>query len=264
MPDSTDPNSNIPRTSRTLYRGFVGYSRRLVARKFSALRIVRDSIPEIPASSSLLVYGNHPGWWDPLVGLLVHQELFPERQFLVPIEGEALAQYAILGKLGFFAVDRLSSTGTRRFLRQMQAIMERSDTAAYITPHGQFLDVRTQQAFQPGLAHVVSRSTCGVIVPMAIEYTFWNQSKPEILVEFGVPVSLASPTIDRPNRDQWNVALQEALESTQQSLAQKGIARSPEPFRSIIGGRVGAGGLYDFARRLKALATGKRFQAEHQ
>jgi 1-acyl-sn-glycerol-3-phosphate acyltransferase len=254
---------DIPAVSQFLYRGFAWYSRRLVARRFDALRVVMDTVPEIPAGQPLLVYGNHSSWWDPLVAVLVNEQFFSPRQFHAPIDAAALQGYAVLKRLGFYPVTRKSASGARDFCRKTKALLTQTNTAVYITPQGRFVDVRDEQPFETGLAHVASRLGRGAIVPMAVEYTFWNESTPEILVEFGGPFDASSPEMAARTKTEWNDLLERELRRTQFSLARKGMARDPAPFKSIIRGRVGEGGLYDVARRLKTLVVGKRFRAAH-
>ncbi len=95
---------------------------------------------------------------------------------------------------------------------------------------------------------------------MAIEYTFWNERFPELLVEFGSAVDCRLLPSDRDLRTH---ALQLALAETQASLAARAIARDPAGFTTLATGRAGVGGLYDGWRRTMAMLRGRRFQHRH-
>ena len=252
----------VPKVSRLLFRGFYGYSRRLISKRFCAMRVVADSVPRIGDDEHLIVYLNHPGWWDPLVAVMVAGEFFPGRQFYAPIDAEAVEKYAVMKKLGFFALEQDSTAGLRSFLQTMRALMERTDSVVMVTPHGRFVDVRDQQPFRPGLGHVVASFKNVTVVPLAIEYTFWNESTPEMLVCFGEAIRIISgqPTHDKT---EWTNQLETKLLQTQMLLKQHAIKRDPAAFQTIIGGKTGEGGAYDFARRIKSWFSGRKFESSH-
>ena len=50
----------------------------------------------------LVLYTNHASWWDPLVGLIVKAEFFPDRTLFTPIDATMLERYKMFAKLGFF------------------------------------------------------------------------------------------------------------------------------------------------------------------
>lgn len=262
--DVPTAEDSAPPVTRWLYEGFARYSRRLIGRRFHALRVVEQSLPMPQANESLLIFANHPGWWDPLTAVVVNECLFAPRQFYAPIDGEALQKYAVLKRLGFFAV-RKHADAAHEFQRTMLSIL-RPEATVFITPEGQFTDVRSDVPLRPGLAQLLAGLREGIplaVIPMALEYVFWNESTPEILVEFGERVRPATSS-DSPPVTVWDQQLRTALRDTQQSLSQRAIARSAEPFRTLVGGAAGERGIYDVARRLRSWLTGRRFVAEHE
>ena len=48
---------------------FGGYSERHLARHFNALRLSKAQRPDLAAARGkpLIIYLNHPSWWDPLI-----------------------------------------------------------------------------------------------------------------------------------------------------------------------------------------------------
>ncbi len=56
----------------------------------------------------------------------------------------------------------------------------------WITAEGAFTDHRARPvALRPGLAHLARQVPGAVILPLALDYTFWNESRPEALLRFG-------------------------------------------------------------------------------
>ncbi len=258
--ERTTGPEEIPRRSRLLLAWFRWYARRYVAKGFHALRVSREGPPRDPGPGPLIVLPNHPSWWDPLV-CLVLAESFPARETYAPIEAAQLERYRLFRKLGFFGVERGSMRGAAAFLRVSEAILRRPGTALWITAQGRFVDPRERPvSLEPGVAHLARRLGAGWVVPLALEYPFWDERFPEALARFGPPVELGSSS--RSVRE-WLPTFASALESTQDALARESRARDPGAFQTLIEGRRGVGGVYDLFRSLRAALRGERFRAEH-
>lgn len=234
----------------------------MIRKRFSAVRIVRDSAPQTNAEDRVIVYLNHAGWWDPLIGVAVAERFFSNRTFYAPIDAEAVEKYSVMKRLGFFPVDQNSAAGLKSFLQTMSALLKRNDTVVMVTPHGQFVDVRDNQPFQPGLGHVIAGIDQVTIIPMAVEYTFWDESNPEVLIGFGDTIRKQSER-SPDSKQQWTARLEQTLQQTQDGLRDLAVSRQPDRFETIIGGRVGEGGIYDFARRVRSALTGSKFEPSH-
>jgi 1-acyl-sn-glycerol-3-phosphate acyltransferase len=219
-------------------------------------QICRDS--RVP----VIVYSNHPCWWDPLIAHFINLRMLHPRQFYAPIDANALEKYQVFAKLGFFGVDMQSNRGGAAFLKATASIFERPNTALWLTPEGRFADARDHDAeLMPGLAHLCSRLSEAIIVPLALEYVFWEERLPECLFRIGEIVSLA----DHPaqSKSQWSEMLSSRMRENQLALATLVMARSSDPFVNLLSGKAGASGVYDMARRLKSWLTFRRFEAAH-
>jgi 1-acyl-sn-glycerol-3-phosphate acyltransferase len=246
--------------SRILSWGFRRYVHRFVRKNFNAVRVAGQQqlgrLPEAP----IVCFINHPGWWDPMVAVLMTDLFFPGRRFAAPMDAEALGHYPILGRLGFFPVERDAASGAREFLRASRKLLRDSQAMLWLTPAGMFHDVRQSVRFKNGLGHLVDSEFHGTALPMAIEYTFWNERTPELLVRFGTPVDCAALP---PDRDARTTVFETALATTQEMLAQQAIARDPSSFTTLALGRAGVGGGYDLWRRTVACLRGQRFHSRH-
>ncbi len=263
MADSPNPMT-VPPVAPWFQNGFHRFLQPLLRRHFHAIAIDRDSRCDraIDDALPLIVYANHPSWWDPLIAHFLHRRLFPSRQFYAPIDSEALSRYRVFGKLGFYGVDMNTTAGAGEFLKQSTAILSKRDTAIWLTPEGRFADARDHSAeLMPGLAHLCCRSSNGVVVPMALEYCFWEERLPVCLAKMGAPIDLSEHA--ERSKPQWNQILSAGLRQTQSSLSRLAIERSSQPFDNLLAGHRGAGAMYDSFRRVKSLLTGRRFQSQH-
>jgi hypothetical protein len=52
----------------------------------------------------MVCFINHPGWWDPMTGVLMTDLLFPGRhRFAAPMDAEALTKLSHSGATGVFS-----------------------------------------------------------------------------------------------------------------------------------------------------------------
>jgi 1-acyl-sn-glycerol-3-phosphate acyltransferase len=264
-PADTGRDAELPPFSRWLNGWFMFYVRRYLRRHFHAVRMLKEAagggVPDL-RGEPVLIYTNHPGWWDPLIFLFVGEVLYPDRMSYGPIDARALGKYRFLERIGFIGIEPGTWRGSARFLRMARAALKRSDVIFWTTAQGEFADPRQRPVeIRPGVGHAVAAAPGGVIVPMAVEYPFWSERCPEALVAFG-PV--LRPT-DAPGRsaDEWTAILGRELEATQDRLAAAARRRDPAAFRTLLSGRVGVGFVYDGVRRLRAWFRGESFDAAH-
>jgi 1-acyl-sn-glycerol-3-phosphate acyltransferase len=202
---------------------------------------------------------NHPSWWDPLTCLAL-SELFVGRTHYVPIDAAALARYRFFAKLGFFGVEPGTVKGAAAFLRTGLAILARPRTMLWITGQGRFADPRERPVrLRPGIGHLARHLGRGTILPLALEYPFWDERLPEALAQFGKPIAIVpglSPA-------QYLSAVEVELQAAQDALASHARQRDPAAFETLLDGKVGIGGVYDWWRWFQCKITGKPFHPAH-
>lgn len=252
--------ATLPTVSPFLSWGFGTYVRRYLKRHFHAVRVARETTPALSAGEAVICFMNHPGWWDPLIGYFLHGHFLSRRTAYAPIDHTALKKYPVFQKLGFYGVDLNSLAGAKQFLAITRELLKHATTAIWITPSGQFADVRTRSSFQPGLGHVAATAAGVTLLPIAIEYTFWEERTPEALIEFGHPIRTAS---GNKSKQDWQAELECRLAETQERLTAKAISRDSSQFEILLGGSAGVGGWYDIARRTRSLLTGASFDPRH-
>jgi len=267
MPTRDDEHEQeLPAFSRRLNGWFMLYVRRYFRRHFHALRLLAEpaggsTMPDI-AGEPVIFYTNHPGWWDPLVFLLLAERCYPDRLNYGPIDAAALGKYRFMERIGFLGIDPHTRSGAARFLRMARAAGRRTDVIFWITSQGEFADPRSRPLkIRPGVAHAVAAGDRGLVVPVAVEYPFWSERLPEALVAFGPAMRIADAG-DRPARE-WTAVLEAALAAAQDRLAAAAVRRDPHAFTVLASGDVGVGWAYDTLRRFTAWRRGERFDASH-
>ncbi len=227
--------------------------------KFHRVRLSRTGVPAAHTGRPLIVYTNHPSWWDPALFILAFPKLFPGRLAFGPMERSALGRYRLFERMGIFAIDPGTQQGARDFLHAADRGLARPHALLCITAEGAFTDARVRPVrLRPGLAHLARRAPHAVFLPLALEYGFWNESRPEALLRFGKPVDLACNPADIQSR------LEDALAQTMDALAAESITRDAALFQPLLRGTSGVGGIYDAYRRTSALLRGRWFNAGHE
>jgi 1-acyl-sn-glycerol-3-phosphate acyltransferase len=255
---SSVPASKVPPVSALSLRLFQRVVRSYFRRHFRAV-MVQHAERLAQAGSPLIVYANHSSWWDPMVSFLLADQLQPARRHYAPMDACALQRYPVLRKLGIFPVEMSSARGAAQFLRTSQAILD-AGGVVWITPQGRFADPREPSLqFKPGLGALAARVPGVTLLPLAIEYTFWDERLPETLLRFGEPVLLAAGT----PADDATTALSTALEAAMAQLKTASMARDAAAFQVLLTGGRGTGGLYAFGRRLRSWFTHRPLPLDH-
>ncbi|MFC7543609.1 lysophospholipid acyltransferase family protein [Siccirubricoccus deserti] len=125
------------------FRFFCLVFRRFAARHLRAVRLAAWGAPPPDAGDApLVVYANHPSWWDGVAFMLLSTELFPGRRMIVPMEAAALARYGFMRRIGVFGVERHSARGAIAFLRTAEAVLAAPGHMLWMNAPGRFCDVR--------------------------------------------------------------------------------------------------------------------------
>lgn len=256
--DDEDP---LAVRSPVLFRMFSWYLRWYFWQGFDAVRMSRTGLPAFPENRPVILYTNHSSWWDPALFILLSAKLMPDRLSFGPMEAKSLERYALLRRFGVFGVDVDQPRGAARFLNVSQRVLSHPASALWITAEGSFTDPRLRPVrLRAGPAHLARRVDRAVLIPVAVEYTFWNERKPEVLLRFGTPLEASR---DRSVAD-WTVLLERELTASMDVLAAESATRDPALFVPLLSGTSGVGGIYDIWRRLKAWSRGRRAQLSHE
>ena len=252
----------LPPVAKRQLHWFERYASFYLKRNFHGLHLLCLGDLQQLEQYPLLVCVNHSSWWDPLVALYLSQRFFRERRQYAPIADEGLAKYKFFERLGFFGIDRSTRSGAARFLRIGESVLSSPKGAFWVTPQGEFTDVRQRPVrMEPGVGHLARRLGRFAMLPLALEYTFWNERLAEVFACFGRPVLVAEGREQKAS--EWNTTFASALEETENALAEKVQRRDPNLFEPLLRGGAGVGGVYDLWRAARARLRGKPWQPEH-
>ncbi len=257
----TPLNRPLPSPAPRRLAWFRLYARWYLRRHFHALRVANaDRLPR--DAHPLILFGNHASWWDPLAALLLAESLLPERDHYAPMDATALAHYGVFRPLGFFPVENGTRRGATQLLHFGGQVLARPGSALWITPESQFEDVRHRPIeFRSGIGALIARTGRLTCVPVAIEYTFWNERLPEILVNIGEPLQIADGQMEDART--WTNLLAFAQAATLDELAMLAIDRDPAAFAPLVEGRSGISGVYELWKRLLSACTGRAYHPDH-
>ncbi|WP_119680961.1 lysophospholipid acyltransferase family protein [Indioceanicola profundi] len=260
-PDPALPDPAALRSER-MVRFFSGVMRRAMRRSFHGVRIAAPGIPEVPADKPVLVYCNHPSWWDAAFLIVLAGQCFPDRRGFGPMDARALQQYGFMKRIGLFPVVPDTPAGAIAFMKTATRLLEDPASMLWVTAQGRFTDVRVRPAgLRGGLAHLILRHPRLTILPLALEYAYWDEKLPEALCRFGTAIDGAAFS-DLPVTE-WQALLELRLTDTMDALAADAMARDPAAFQPLLEGRTGIGGIYDLWRRARHWTRGKRFDPSH-
>ncbi|MFC0510586.1 lysophospholipid acyltransferase family protein [Asaia spathodeae] len=256
MPSPSDPARLSGRSPFLAH--WVGRAlRHRVKGSFSRVRWSGD-FPLLRPRQGIILYTNHPSWWDPALFSVIQQHFMPNRPGFGPIDAQAVKNYPLLRKAGFLPLDGSSPRSVRQLLDASSLILK-TGGAFWVTAQGAFADARARPIrLQPGLAHIIRRNPEALVVPVALDYAVGTESRPDIAIRFGAPMKYQAQTIEALTAD---LALH--LEQTCDALAEQVIGKQDEAFRPLMDGRTGMGGPYSLIQRLVALLHKRRHEPSH-
>lgn len=272
----TRPPVELPARWPWLFRGFRKYGGNYLRKHFHAVRLANAGAPVPAGDAPVLVVMNHPSWWDALTPLALLDRFPATVEHFAAIDARAFAKYGFFKRVGFFGVDTQSVRGAAAFLRTGEAILSVPNRVVWVTAQGQFTDVRVRPLnLRSGVGHLAARMATsvpghpggrdvpagGFVLPVGVEYPFWNERTPEALIRIGTPLNVADGA--GLSGKAWTAKIEAALTETLDALAADALTRDPARFTTLLGGTVGVGGVYDRWRRLKAWATRTKFDASH-
>jgi 1-acyl-sn-glycerol-3-phosphate acyltransferase len=236
--------------------------RRFFQKHKRAARVARWGMPRDYGHRPLVVFANHPGWWDGVAFMLLSQALFPGRRMFIPMDAAALGRYPFMRRLGVFGVETGTPRGAIAFLRLAREVLAAPDRMLWMNAPGRFSDVRERPVpIAPGMTRLPEFAPEALFVPLALDYPFWTERRAEMLCAFGDPIEGAAlVALEREARAE---ALSVALAATMDRLAEDAIARDPARFETLLRGREGMGGIFQTWRRIVAAARGQRYDPRH-
>jgi 1-acyl-sn-glycerol-3-phosphate acyltransferase len=239
----------LPVRSPLLVWFFSRVMARAMRRDFRAVRLLRPGVPPLPDDRPVIIYMNHPAWWDAAFMLMLTGSVFRGRASFAPMDAQQLARYRFMARIGAFGLERGAYTAAARFLHLGHAILQQPRALLWVTAEGAFTDVRRRPVhLRPGLAHLARMVPDTVLLPFAVEYPFWEGRGAEALGAFGPSFAAAEVAGQTPRAATAELARR--LERTMDRLAHAAAARDAGAFETIVEGRSTDRGGYALWQRL--------------
>jgi len=249
-------------------RVFAWWARRMFRADFFAVRLARENaglLGELAGHPGPVIgVSNHCAWWDPLVFVLLHRRFMAERVSVGPVEVEQWRRFGFMKKLGLFGIDPHDPRSAPAMVGYvLERLRERPRTNFWITPQAQFVDAREKIVVRPGVS-MVAAAACAAgmdvrAVSIAIEYVFWVERRPEVLLRLAPVEGPVGSGEARESTPAWHRAFTRAMRENQSALAGLSIARDPAAFEVLVGGAEGrVNPLYDLWQRVRGRGGGIR------
>ena len=230
---------------------FAWYLRRMIHGKFHRVHLARGGVSLLESISQhngpVSVLLSHSSWWDPLVGLFLADRFMSHRSGCGPMDINILRQFGFFRRLGLFGIEPDHPHAAEALKKYVLDCFAREPLPTlWITPHGKFHDPRESPEPRPGAASVCAAATRVRVVSIAMEYVFWLDKKPEILLraqEIAAPAS--------PSTAHWHREISRGTASNAAKLAELAVARDPNAFETLLASRTGTSAMYDLWLKLR-------------
>ena len=150
-----------------------------------------------------IFYAPHSNWWDGLIGYVtIHFLLRKTGKFRMRLMIEEMNRFPLFQYVGCFPINKKSPQSAMQSLSYAANTLKDNDIAFWLFPQGIIRPPHYRpEIFQSGLAYMAKNAAKkfgGVnLIPVAVNYTFLRQDRPEVLLEFGEPKIIKDPNFDR-------------------------------------------------------------------
>jgi 1-acyl-sn-glycerol-3-phosphate acyltransferase len=149
-----------------------------------------------------ILYAPHCNWWDGIVFYnIVHRIFHKEIRMMI----EELNRFPLFHRGGGYPVNKKSPQSAMKALKYSVDVVCDLKNILCIFPQGIIRPPHFRPIeFQTGLAYIAQNAAKRMgkvnLVPIAFDYCFFRDNRPEVVIEFGKPYALtaeASAKIDR-------------------------------------------------------------------
>lgn len=169
---------------------------RFYAFRFKGAENFHSKDPDLP----IIMYAPHSNWWDGIVGYVVSNGIC-HSEFRLMVE--ELKRFPILRHAGCFSVNKKSPQASMEALKYAIHELSNRNCNVYLFPQGIIKPPNFRPIeFQSGLAYMVEKAAKRYgkvgLLPIAVNYFFLRDNRPEVFIEFGKRIEVVSgEKIDR-------------------------------------------------------------------
>jgi chlorobactene lauroyltransferase len=157
-------------------------------RRFAAVHLKgAGNVPVDGGGIPVVLYGNHPGWWDAVLPLILSRRQFHHDAYAM-MEEKQLARYGFFRRIGCFSIVRENPREALRSLRYAAELLSGTSRALWLFPQGVLTSAEKRPLrFFHGTARLLRELGEVIVVPVAFRYEFVEHELPEAFVACGLP-----------------------------------------------------------------------------
>ena len=164
-----------------------------------------------------ILFAPHCNWWDGIVLYNTTHRIFHKE---IRLMVEELNRFPLLRRGGAYSVNKKSPQSAMKALQYSVDVVGDIRNMLCIFPQGIIRPPHYRPIeFQTGLSYIaenaVKRYGKVNLIPMAIDYAFFRDNRPEVIVEFGKRIEMVKGNdLDKLSRKELTHYLERALEET--------------------------------------------------
>lgn len=178
---------------------------KMLENRFYSLRLKNEELfnkrnPEYPC----IMYAIHGNWWDGIVGYNMMRRVFKVKPRMMI---EEMNRFPIFAKAGAFPINKKSPQEAIKSLKYIVDDLSKDKSLGlWIFPQGIIKPPNFRPIeFQTGLAYIaqgVAKRAGGVnLIPIAVNYVFLREDKPEVVVEVDNPIIFTNEVAKRDRHE---------------------------------------------------------------
>lgn len=235
------PANRKPLAKRAIYQTLVRPACRAT---FDRVWLRIEGATPHPADGPLIIYMNHPGWWDGYMAFLLDTIVFRERfESYIMMEEKQLRAYRFFSWCGAFSVDRRRPGEAERSINYISRILRaQRNRILWILPQGRIVpNDRRPLTVYPGIARVARQVKHATLWPVALRYEFRGEQRPEAFIRAGPAHTIDSST----SEEQIVAAIQTRLTIAVDGLRDEVNDGRLDDYHTLLQGRPGINRVWD-------------------
>ena len=160
----------------------------------------------------IILFAPHSNWWDGIVGYNICHRIFKKE---IRLMVEELNRFPLLRRGGAYNVNKKSPQASMQAIKYTVDALGDRNNIIYNFPQGIIKPPNFRPIeFQTGLTYIAEKAAKRYgkvyLMPVAVNYMFLRDNRPEVLVEFGDLIELND---DKPDRKKYTEFLAKTLEA---------------------------------------------------
>lgn len=154
------------------------------------------------SDTPIILFAPHHNWWDGMVGYNICNRIFKKE---IRLMIEELNRFPLIRRGGAFSVNKKSPQASMPALKYAVEVMEDLNNILYIFPEGIIKPPNHRPLqLQTGMTYIAEKAVKKygkvALMPVAVNYYFLRDNRPEVLVDFGDIIELDN---DKPDRKEY-------------------------------------------------------------